>query len=400
MGSLADSTVSSFFMKMGKSVFTGRKSMQSEAGGSVAAEQSNNRWGSEAGASDVYGKGGQNYTFGSTTGGSEAYNKASEKNSYKPKPEMKKAELNEANLAKLLNPEPSNNSRSYQEKNPERTQGAAPLAKKLHTETNNKKANRPENSRSYQEKNPERTQGAAPKSSTSEQKRGKSPNRQYRTYDYDEQDSPIEHRSKRSRTFDEETAYSEQSEVRLNEVSRPLGARAVSPVEPGRYDVSPVEPGRYDQGSYVGHDYGQRLGVRAPSTVGARSHVSDSPAPNSKPQRSNNYTLGARPLGTTEKNQFKEKSSLGSVAKREGTYDVFAPSGPIGIVVDTSKEGPAVHSLKSTSPLLGLINPGDLIIALDDEDTRDMTAASLTRLMAKKSRQKERKITLLAPDGF
>ena len=83
-----------------------------------------------------------------------------------------------------------------------------------------------------------------------------------------------------------------------------------------------------------------------------------------------------------------------------GLYDVFAPAGPIGIVVDTTKNGPAVHSLKRTSPMLGLINPGDLIIALDDEDTRGMTAATLTRLMARKSSQKERKITLLTSEPY
>ena len=84
----------------------------------------------------------------------------------------------------------------------------------------------------------------------------------------------------------------------------------------------------------------------------------------------------------------------------ENWYGAYAPSGPIGIVVDTSKEGPLVHSLKSTSPMMGLISPGDLIVALDGEDTRKMLAAALTRLMAKKSRQKERKITLYSKDGF
>ena len=79
-------------------------------------------------------------------------------------------------------------------------------------------------------------------------------------------------------------------------------------------------------------------------------------------------------------------------------YDVFAPAGPIGIIVDTTKDGPVVHSLKATSPMLGLIGPGDLIVGLDDEDTRSMTAATLTRLMAKKCSQKERKITLLTAD--
>lgn len=97
----------------------------------------------------------------------------------------------------------------------------------------------------------------------------------------------------------------------------------------------------------------------------------------------------------------KDRTSFESFARRAGgVYDVFAPAGPIGIVVDTTKDGPAVHSLKSTSPMLGLINPGDLIVGLDDMDTRAMTAASLTRLMAQKANQKERKITLLAGDNY
>jgi hypothetical protein len=105
-------------------------------------------------------------------------------------------------------------------------------------------------------------------------------------------------------------------------------------------------------------------------------------------------TLGARPL-VQDQRMVRHATS-----NRAGLYDVFAPAGPIGIVVDTTKDGPSVHSLKPTSPMLGLINPGDLIVGLDDEDTRSMTAATLTRLMAKRSNQKERKITLLAAEGY
>ena len=110
-------------------------------------------------------------------------------------------------------------------------------------------------------------------------------------------------------------------------------------------------------------------------------------------------TLGARPMEKSE-DVADDMTTLSNIMNRSGSYDVYAPSGPIGIVVDTSKEGPSVHSLKSTSPMMGLISPGDLIVALDGEDTRKMSAAALTRLMAKKSRQKERKITLYSKDGF
>lgn len=94
------------------------------------------------------------------------------------------------------------------------------------------------------------------------------------------------------------------------------------------------------------------------------------------------------------------RDSYDSVLRKPGLYDVLAPPGPIGIVVDTTTNGPAVHSLKNTSPMMGLIAPGDLIVGLDDADTRGMTAATLTRLMAQKANQKERKITLLTVDGY
>ena len=100
------------------------------------------------------------------------------------------------------------------------------------------------------------------------------------------------------------------------------------------------------------------------------------------------------------KTASRESSSTFASSKRAGLFDVFAPAGYIGIIVDTTKHGPAVHSLKPTSPMLGLINPGDLIVGLDDQDTRSMTAATLTKLMAKKANQKERKITLLAAADY
>ena len=79
------------------------------------------------------------------------------------------------------------------------------------------------------------------------------------------------------------------------------------------------------------------------------------------------------------------------------SYVVEAPQGPLGIIIDTTPEGPMVHAIKPTSQLLGSIAPGDIIVGLDSVDTRQMTAPTLTRLMASKSQQVERKITLLHP---
>ena len=113
--------------------------------------------------------------------------------------------------------------------------------------------------------------------------------------------------------------------------------------------------------------------------------------------------LGAKALEDSMPINYDDDDKASSVAASSVVpnavaYDVFAPAGAIGIVVDTTKKGCIVHSLKKSSPMLGMMNPGDLIIALDDFDVRKMTAASLTKLMAKKSQQPERKFTLIPAD--
>lgn len=79
------------------------------------------------------------------------------------------------------------------------------------------------------------------------------------------------------------------------------------------------------------------------------------------------------------------------------SYVCFAPPGPLGIIIDTTAEGPMVYAIKPTSQLLGFTMPGDIVVGLDNIETRQMTAPALTRLMARKSQQSQRKITLLRP---
>jgi len=81
--------------------------------------------------------------------------------------------------------------------------------------------------------------------------------------------------------------------------------------------------------------------------------------------------------------------------RRGRIYDFYAPPGALGVVIDSTPEGPMIHSLKKTSPLLGMVNRGDLIIGLDGINTRNMTAGRLTRIMAKRSQQPQRKLSFL-----
>ena len=72
----------------------------------------------------------------------------------------------------------------------------------------------------------------------------------------------------------------------------------------------------------------------------------------------------------------------------------MAPPGKLGIVMDTSSNGPVIHRVKPGSVLEGLVFHGDIVVALDEEDTTGWSAQSFTRLIIKKSKF-ERKITVL-----
>jgi len=76
-------------------------------------------------------------------------------------------------------------------------------------------------------------------------------------------------------------------------------------------------------------------------------------------------------------------------------YQCHAPSGPLGIVVDTTPLGPRVRSLNPLSPIFGLISPGDVIVGVDEVDTVGMEAGDFWQVVSRKANQQERFLTIL-----
>lgn len=66
---------------------------------------------------------------------------------------------------------------------------------------------------------------------------------------------------------------------------------------------------------------------------------------------------------------------------------ILAPAGKLRVVIDTTLEGPVVHSVNEASMLSGKIFPGDVIIAIDEVDTRAMSASAITAVMVKTANQ-------------
>jgi len=77
------------------------------------------------------------------------------------------------------------------------------------------------------------------------------------------------------------------------------------------------------------------------------------------------------------------------------TFDCDCPPGPLGLIIDTTTRGPVIHYVKDTSSIRKKVCVGDLIIKFDGKDTRHMTAPLITSLMAKKSEEPCRRLTIL-----
>ena len=75
------------------------------------------------------------------------------------------------------------------------------------------------------------------------------------------------------------------------------------------------------------------------------------------------------------------------------TREITAPPGKLGIVIETTLDGPVVHKINESSPLVGVVLEGDLITAIDDVDTRAMSASAITALMVRTA-EKYRRMTV------
>ncbi len=95
----------------------------------------------------------------------------------------------------------------------------------------------------------------------------------------------------------------------------------------------------------------------------------------------------------------KNRSSIGSpITHNIICRDVIAPPGKLNIVIHSTKDGPAIHSVKQGSALEGKLFRGDLVVAVDDMDTRTLNAVDVMEMMAQKS-DSERKITVIHCDN-
>lgn len=105
----------------------------------------------------------------------------------------------------------------------------------------------------------------------------------------------------------------------------------------------------------------------------------------------------ARAVGGVPVRDGSTASSLSSLRPDMMSRTVNAPPGRLGLTIDTALEGARVQAVSAKSPLFGLIFKGDVIVAINNVDTRAMAGAALSSLMLKTS-GRTRELVVISED--
>lgn len=95
---------------------------------------------------------------------------------------------------------------------------------------------------------------------------------------------------------------------------------------------------------------------------------------------------------------FEEDNSFDRMYGEDERIEVIAPPGKLGVVIDTPMNGaPMVHAIKETSVLADRVRIGDRLMSVDGQDTTEMSAIRVSKLISSKAMNAQRRMVFLRP---
>lgn len=80
----------------------------------------------------------------------------------------------------------------------------------------------------------------------------------------------------------------------------------------------------------------------------------------------------------------------------EERFEIDAPAGKLGVVIDTPSGGvPVVHAIKETSVLADRVRVGDRLVSVDGSDTTTLSAMQVSKLISAKSDNPSRSLVFI-----
>jgi hypothetical protein len=97
---------------------------------------------------------------------------------------------------------------------------------------------------------------------------------------------------------------------------------------------------------------------------------------------------------------FRGDDSVDRMFGEEERIDVIAPAGKLGVVIDTPMNGaPIVHAIKESSVLADRVRIGDKLVSVDGQDTTDLSAIRVSKLISSKAMNEERHMVFMRPSS-
>lgn len=95
---------------------------------------------------------------------------------------------------------------------------------------------------------------------------------------------------------------------------------------------------------------------------------------------------------------FSDDNSFERMYGEEEQFEIIAPPGKLGVVIDTPYNGekvPVVHAIKDTSILAERVRIGDKLLSVDGQDTKGMSAVTVSKMISAKSMEPQRRLVFL-----
>ena len=140
----------------------------------------------------------------------------------------------------------------------------------------------------------------------------------------------------------------------------------------------------------VGDDYDytkQYRNIRDPLSIAGTTNTRDRNFSEDMSKMSSVQSTSMSKLEKMGGNLFADDASFEEqFSDPEERFDVVAPAGKLGMVIDTPNGGiPVVHAIKDTSVLSDQVRVGDRLLSVDGEDCMGMTAMQVSKLISLKS---------------
>ncbi len=180
--------------------------------------------------------------------------------------------------------------------------------------------------------------------------------------------------------------------------------------------------GSYPKPAYEAHDYMSEIGLQ---TVQDMSSLGDPIPPGVSGSLADFATLEPRSIDYDFREAYLERPEASIVSHSYETssrctspvliadaddvtlnaqyaicekWEIMAPSGFLGLVLETNGDGsPVVKSIRESSVLFDQVNIGDILVSIDGQDVSFMLASEVSRLIGAKQDQQYRKMVFIRP---